>query len=192
MSIHKIHQFSILSITLTNFDPPKQKLDNLTDTIIATLYWVIVNFARHKPSINQFRPVQQSRQQFLRVYCPNVYNVSQGAFWKIWTCHWCFHSKTIQIIRLCHISRIQNCPVSIWQRSFDQRLKITISAFIFNQIFNFRPLYCALIKKKNYLLPKLYNKQIFDFQGHFVNQNQWNPSEKYFCFWIQIWENNFY
>ena len=31
-----------------------------------------------KRPINQFKPVQQSRQQVLRAYCPNIYTVSQS------------------------------------------------------------------------------------------------------------------
>ena len=35
-----------------------------------------VHLALTKRRINQFKPVQQSRQQVLRAYCPNIYAVS--------------------------------------------------------------------------------------------------------------------
>ena len=42
-----------------------------------------VHVALPKPPINQFKPVQQSRQQTLRAYCPNIFNVSQALHFHI-------------------------------------------------------------------------------------------------------------
>ena len=42
-----------------------------------------MHVALPKPPINQFKPVQQSRQQTLRAYCPNIFNVSQALHFHI-------------------------------------------------------------------------------------------------------------
>ena len=39
---------------------------------------VFVHFDLSKRPINQFKPVQQSKQQALRAYCPNIYTVPFG------------------------------------------------------------------------------------------------------------------
>ena len=44
-----------------------------------------------KGHINQFKPVQQSRQHELKAYCPNIYTVKRALndiLVIIWTCVW--------------------------------------------------------------------------------------------------------
>ena len=43
------------------------------ETVFNTVYVVLP-----KQPINQFKPIQQSRQQALKAYCPNLYTVQQG------------------------------------------------------------------------------------------------------------------
>ena len=48
-----------------------------TDTKVQFRYWYWSNVSRHffSETINQFKLVQQSRQQMLRAYCPSLYTV---------------------------------------------------------------------------------------------------------------------
>ena len=48
------------------------------DSFLAGLWINQANFALPKRTINQFKPVQQRKQQILRAYCPNIYTVVQG------------------------------------------------------------------------------------------------------------------
>ena len=51
----------------------------MVHSIPTWLDWAEIECAVYVPlpkwSINQFKPVQQSRQQALRAYCPNIYTV---------------------------------------------------------------------------------------------------------------------
>ena len=60
----------------------------LVHLISSWLVWTEIEFTVHvalpKLPISQFKPVQQSRQQALRAYCPNIYTVTPGIAHDCW------------------------------------------------------------------------------------------------------------
>ena len=55
----------------------------------------ISNVDQLKGPMNQFKPVQQSRQQGIRAYCPNIYTVQTGDC----QCYYCGEMVAYKVIQ---------------------------------------------------------------------------------------------
>ena len=67
-----------------------------------------VSFSDPKWPINQFKPVQQSKQQVLRAYCHDVYTVSQTLYWSTVSVHCIMYVFSMQKLQIHLNERLMN------------------------------------------------------------------------------------